>query len=175
MSFSDLIRKRYSVRAFEARPVEREKLLSVLDAARLAPSACNNQPWLFLVVQEPSARNALAECYRGEWFRSAPAVIVCCVDHARAWRRRDGKGHGDIDAAIAVDHLTLAAAESGLGTCWVCAFDAAKVKKLYLLPDEIEPVILIPIGYPAKDAVPADGHGQRKPIEEIVFWERFSK
>jgi nitroreductase len=173
MSFLDLIRKRYSVRAFDPRPIEREKLLAVLDAARLAPSACNFQPWRFLVLRDPTNRAALAECYPRDWFRAAPAVIVCCLETARAWRRADGKVHGDIDVAIAVDHLTLAAAEAGLGTCWVCAFDAVKASKILSLPDGIEPIALIPIGYPASTGTPADRHIQRKPLEEVVHWESF--
>jgi nitroreductase len=173
MPFLDLVRKRYSVRAFDPRPVEREKLLAVLDAARLAPSACNFQPWRFLVLRDPENRAALAESYPRDWFRAAPAVIVGCLVRDRAWSRVDGKNHGDIDVAIAVDHLTLAAAEAGLGTCWVCAFDAAKARSVLNLPDGIEPIVLIPIGYPASAAAPSDRHIQRKALDEIVHWERF--
>lgn len=173
MPVIDLMRSRYSVRAYEDRPVDRDTLLCVLEAARVAPSACNNQPWHFLVVQDPAARAVLAACYPRDWFRTAPAVIVCCAEPAKAWCRRDGKNHADIDLAIAVDHLTLAAAEAGLGTCWICAFDAAKARELLRLPAGIDPVALIPIGHPAKDATPAALHSQRKPMEEIVHWERF--
>ncbi len=172
MSVLDLMRSRYSLRAFANRPVPRDTLLAVLEAARSAPSACNNQPCHFLVIQDLLARAALAACYPRDWLRTAPAVIVCCAEPAKAWRRADGKNHADIDVAIAVDHLTLAAAEAGLGTCWVCAFDAVKARTILQLPDGIEPVALIPIGYPAKDAVPAALHARRKPIEEIVHWER---
>ncbi len=173
MSVIDLMRARYSLRAFADRPVDRDTLLRVLEAARIAPSACNNQPWHLLVVQAPAARAALATCYAREWLGTAPVVIVCCTEPAKAWRRSDGKNHADIDVAIAVDHLTLSAAEAGLGTCWICAFDAAKAKTLLQLPAGIEPVALIPIGYPAADAAPAGLHARRKPLEDVVHWERF--
>ena len=172
MALIDVIRARHSVRAFEPRPVERAKLLDVLETARLAPSACNNQPWIFLVVQQAEGLLALAECYPREWFRGAPAVIVCCANTMTAWRRGDGKSHADIDVAIAADHLTLAAAEAGLGTCWVCAFDAAMLKTRLALPAGIEPVVLVPIGYPAPGVQPAERHYQRKPLEETVRWEK---
>jgi len=173
MSVIDLMRARCSLRSFADRPVAREILLRVLEAARIAPSACNNQPWHFLVVQEPAARAALGTCYARDWFKTAPAVIVCCAEPAKAWRRSDGKNHAEIDVAIAVDHITLAAAEAELGTCWICAFDAVKVKTVLKLPVGIEPIALIPIGYPAADAIPADMHDKRKAIEEIVHWDTF--
>ena len=173
MPVMDLMRSRYSLRAFADRPIARDVLLQVLEAARIAPSACNNQPWHILVIQEPAARAALAACYPRPWLQTAPAVLVCCAEPARAWRRNDGKNHADIDVAIAVDHLTLAAAKAGLGTCWVCAFDAQKAKTLLQLPPGIEPVALIPIGYPAPNAAPADMHAKRKTMEQLVHWERF--
>ena len=174
MSVLDLMRARCSVRAFQPRPIEREVLLRVLEAARVAPSACNNQPWRFLMVQAPDGLDKLAACYPRPWFRSAPAVIVCCSEPAVAWRRSDGKNHADIDVAIAVDHLTLAAAEAGLGTCWVCAFDVARAREALQLPAGIEPVALLPIGYPAADFAPAALHAKRKPLDAIVRWEHFA-
>jgi len=173
MPLIDLMRARYSLRSFADRPVDRDTLLPVLEAARIAPSACNNQPWHFLVIQDPATRAALSACYPRDWLRTAPVVIVCCAEPAKAWRRHDGKNHADIDVAIAVDHLTLAAAEAGLGTCWICAFDVAKAKTLLQLPAGIEPVALIPIGYPAQDAAPAAMHARRKSVAEIVHWESF--
>ena len=171
MSVIELMRARHSMRAFDSRPVARDLLLRVLEAARLAPTACNNQPWRMLVVDAPAGLKALAACYPGAWFRTAPAAIVACAVPAEAWRRSDGKNHADIDVAIAVDHLILAAAGAGLGTCWVCAFDAAKTRAALALPAGIEPVVLVPIGYPASDEAPAPRHAQRKPISALVRWE----
>ena len=97
-------------------------------------------------------------------------MIVACGDHRVAWRRRDGKDHCDIDVAIAVDHVTLAAAALGLGTCWICSFDAFRCAQVLELREHLEPVVLLPIGYPA-EAKAADRHGaERKRLEDIVCW-----
>jgi nitroreductase len=173
MQVIDLMRTRYSVRAFADRAVSRETLLTVLEAARFAPTACNNQPWRMLVVQESATRTALATCYPQAWLATAPVILVCCAEPAKAWCRRDGKNHADIDVTIAVDHLTLAATEAGLGSCWICAFDAVKVRQLLQMPASLDPVALLPLGYPAPEATPNSRHSQRKPMDELVQWERF--
>ena len=129
MSFLELAKKRYSVRSYLDRPVEKEKLLQVLEAARIAPSAVNKQPWNFIVVTNENTKNKIAETYPREWFKTAPAVIVVCGDHSKSWKRKDGKDHCNIDVA-AIDHMTLAATDLGLGTCWVCAFDAKQCHKI---------------------------------------------
>jgi len=106
------------------------------------------------------------------WVSAAhtPAVIVACGDHQQAWKRADGKDHCDIDIAIAVDHMTLAAAEIGLGTCWICAFDAKRCAQVLNLPERLEPVALLPIGYPADGKSPDRHATDRKPLEQIVTW-----
>ncbi|HOA81189.1 MAG TPA: nitroreductase family protein, partial [Defluviitaleaceae bacterium] len=152
MSFLELAKKRYSVRSYLDRPVEKEKLLQVLEAARIAPSAVNKQPWNFIVVTNENTKNKIAETYPREWFKTAPAVIVVCGDHSKSWKRKDGKDHCNIDVAIAIDHMTLAATDLGLGTCWVCAFDAKQCHKILGLPENLEVIALIPIGYPADTA-----------------------
>ncbi|NLW60572.1 MAG: nitroreductase, partial [Firmicutes bacterium] len=118
MSFLELTKKRYSVRKYKDQPVEREKLLQVLEAARNAPSACNFQPWHFIVLTDETIKSKVAETYPRDWFKKAPVVIVACGDHSVSWKRADGKDHCDVDLAIAVEHMALAAAELGLGTCW---------------------------------------------------------
>lgn len=115
MSFLELTKKRYSVRKYKDEPVEREKLLQVLEAARYAPSACNYQPWHFIVVTDEELKNRIAETYPRDWFREAPVVIVACGDHSASWKRGDGKDHCDVDLAIAIEHMALAAADLGLG------------------------------------------------------------
>ncbi len=177
MGVLDLMRQRCSVRKFDDRAIPKAVLLDVLEAARVAPSACNNQPWHFIVLEAPEVKN---EVLSG-WHAKAPAVIVCCGDHKQAWRRKDGKDHTDIDLAIAVDHMTLAAAEVGLGTCWVCWFNPMDVAGALQLPDHLEPIALLPIGYPAKDLCAPDRHdsqppdkGGRKPLESIVSWNGYS-
>ncbi|HHV60651.1 MAG TPA: nitroreductase [Clostridiaceae bacterium] len=172
MSFIDLARKRYSVRNYKDKPVEKEKILQVIEAARYSPSAVNYQPRHFIVVTTEEMKNRISETYPRDWFRKAPAIIVVCGDHSTSWKRKDGKDHCDIDAAIAIDHLTLAAADIGLGTCWVCAFDAAKCHQVLGLPDHLEVVALLPIGYTADDEIPQK---KRKSLDEIVSWEGYAK
>jgi len=166
--FKELVLQRHAVRSYRADvPVEEEKLAYVLECARWAPSAVNYQPWKFLVLQSAGAKESLYPCYDRPWIRDAPVVIVCCADHTRSWKRRaDGKDHADIDVAIAVGHLCLAAAEQGLGTCWVCNFDAEGLKAAFRLPATMEPVALVPLGYPS-DPGPAPAK-ERRALSDIV-------
>ena len=165
MNFLDLVKARYSVRSYTNQPVEQEKLDYLMECVRLAPSAVNFQPWKFYIVESAEAKAKLQQCYTREWFATAPLYIMACADHTQSWKRRhDGKDHADVDISIAVEHLCLAATEQGLGTCWVCAFDAALCKVLFNLPEHIEPVALIPLGYPADEAKEKN----RKGMDEIV-------
>ena len=116
MNFLDLVKARCSVRSYEPRPVEQEKLDYILECVRLAPSAVNFQPWRFAVVTDPERLAALKTAYPREWIQTAPCIIVACGNHEEAWHRKpDGKDHTDVDVSIAVEHLCLAAAEQGLG------------------------------------------------------------
>ncbi len=164
--FRQLVEKRYSCRNFSSQMIEKEKLESIFDVVRLAPSACNLQPWQFMVVTRAEILTKLYECYYRDWFRTAPCCIVVLGNHEQAWHRpNDGKDHCDIDLAIAIDHLTLAATDNGLGTCWVCNFDALKCAEILELPHHLEAVALIPIGYPAENSIPEK---KRKSLDEIV-------
>lgn len=173
MTFLELARRRFSARHFKDRPVEKEKLLQVLEAGRIAPSAANRQPWHFVVVQDEQMRRDVATTYHKPWILEAPVIIVICGDHNLSWRRPDGKDHLDIDIGIAVDHMTLAAAELGLGTCWVCMFNSMLCHEMLKLPPNIETVALLPLGYPV-DGPDVNRHQtKRKPLEEIVHWDKF--
>lgn len=166
MDFLALCQLRHSVRSFTSDPVSREQLDYILECVRLAPSAVNFQPWHFYVVSAEEQKEHLRSCYAREWFRTAPLYIVCCIRHDQAWvRKLDEKEHGNIDLAIATEHLCLAAAEQGLGTCWVCNFDAQRCHDLLHLPENEEPAVLIPIGHPA-EGEPAPK--LRKELAEIV-------
>lgn len=175
MSVLDVIKQRCSVRNFRPEPVEHEKLEQVLEAGRMAPSACNRQPWRFVVVQEPHFLARMKSYYSRDWIQSAPAIIVILGNHKEAWHRAGGKDLTDVDAAIAIDHMTLVATDLGLGTCWICAFDAFRLAKDAGLPEGLEPIALLPIGYPADDALtPPDRHAAtRKPIDSVAFWDTF--
>ncbi len=171
MQLIDLIKKRYSVRSYQDKPVEPEKLEKVLEAARFAPTAKNLQPFRFIVIENDIDKQHVMNAYPRKWASEVPIFIVVCVDHAQAWRRPDGKSYGDLDAAIAVDHMTLAAAELGLGTCWVGYFDAYMLSQALKLPEGIEPVVVLPIGYPKTEEVP-ERHLKRKSLDELVEYRR---
>lgn len=165
MTFKDLCEARYSCRAYQSETIPTEKLTYVLECARLAPSACNRQPWKLRCVVSAEQRLALLQCYTRGWLATAPAILVVSALKDEAWTRpADNKCHSDVDAAIITEHICLAAAEQGLGTCWICNFDAARCHKLLgMLPNE-EPVALVPIGFPANNA----SAKKRKPLSEIV-------
>jgi nitroreductase len=171
-SFLELAKSRYSVRNFLSAPVGDEILNYILDCGRVAPSAANYQPWLILVVREEKLKQELWTTYPRDWLRQAPVILVFLGDHHQAWKRRDGKDHTDIDMAIIIDHITLAAAEQGLGTCWICNFDAAKCRQILDLPDHLEPIAFLPLGYPAIPADQTSRHLVRKPTEEIIKFDR---
>jgi nitroreductase len=169
-SFIELARKRTSVRAFRDQPVPEEMLQRILDAGRIAPSACNYQPWHFIVVRAPEQLDKLSECYRLDWFRSAPVVIAICADKEKAWSRRvDNKSYAEVDAAIAIDHMTLCAADYDLGTCWVAAFKPQIVRDTLGLPETIEPIALLPLGWP--DEIP--NSTPRKAMIEVVHYDKW--
>ncbi len=174
MNFIELAKQRYSSRKYKNQQVEDEKLNIVLEAGRIAPSAANYQPWIFIVVKDENIEK-LRACYHREWFMTAPMYIVICINHNQSWKRKDGKDHADIDAAIAADHMTLAATDIGLATCWVCNFEKDKLIETLNLPVEIEPVVILSLGYPA-DNLDANRHQtKRKKLEEIVYHEKYMK
>ncbi|MHC4871945.1 MAG: nitroreductase family protein [Planctomycetota bacterium] len=167
MELLDLMKKRCSVRKYSDKSIEKEKLLAVLEAGRIAPSACNNQPWSFIVLENEDLKNKVS----ANWGEKAPVIIAICGNHNTSWKRGDGKDSCDIDIAIAIDHMTLAATEIGLGTCWVCSFDAKSAKKTLDLPDNIEVIALLPIGYPEEQSSPDRHSEMRKSLDEIVEWK----
>ena len=148
MNFLELTKRRYSARDYSPEVIEQEKLDYILECARFAPSAVNYQPWHFIVVKSEEQRQKMRLCYPRKWFATAPLYIIICADGAKAWQRQsDGKSHADIDAAIAAEHICLAAAEQGLGSCWVCNFDLDIFQSNFTLPHNEYPVAIIPIGY----------------------------
>lgn len=169
-TFLDLAKHRFSCRKYEDKEVETEKIEQVLEAGRVAPSAKNLQPWRFYVIRDEKMKEKIYGCYGRSWIQYAPAIIVICGDHNQSWVRNDNKDHCDIDAAIAIDHMTLQATDLGLGTCWVCAFDAQLCHQELQLPGHIEPIALLPLGYPKKEADPNRHQNLREPLEKISTW-----
>jgi nitroreductase len=167
MDFEQLASARYSLRNYSGKQVEEEKLIKILEAARIAPSAVNYQPIKIYAIQSEKMLAAIKECYHRNWINAAPVVLVVTGLHDIAWKRgSDGKDHTDIDAAIAIDHITLQASDLGLGTCWVCNFDAVKCREVLNLDQQEEPIALIPLGYPESDSVPVH---KRKSLDELVI------
>jgi len=170
ISFLELANLRSSVRSYSSTPIEPEKLNYILEAARLSPSAVNKQPWkIYMITPEssPEYRDRVQQCYNREWFKTAPYYLIVCIEHDQSWHRgNDGKDHGDIDISILTEHICLAAAEQGLGTCWVCNFDAKLCHELFGMGFNEEPAVLIPLGYPSDNFVCAEK--KRKAIDEIV-------
>lgn len=155
MNVEQAIKERRSVRKYSQTVPSREVLKEVLEAARLAPTACNKQPFRIACVTDESTLSKLKASYAREWIATAQCIIVIIANHAQSWHRPcDSKDHADIDAAIAADHITLRATELGLGTCWVCNFDPVMVHKDLDLAADEEAVILMPIGYAADEAKP---------------------
>lgn len=170
MEYSELIAKRYSVRAYRPDPVEDGKLQAVLDAARLAPTAANRQPIQLVVMRTAGSEAEIGKIYRRPWFVQAPLVIAVCAISSQAWVRESDRFNARlIDAAIVADHLILAAANLGLGTCWIAAFNVEAARSVLQLPAEAEPVIFTPLGYPADQPGPKI----RKPLAELVRYEHW--
>lgn len=163
------IQKRYSVRSYQPRPVEKEKLLAVLEAARLAPSAKNFQEWRFVVVQDEVIRRKLMVAANNQAFvGAAPVVIACCATNTD-YIMRCGQASYPIDLAIAIDHMTLQAVEEGLGTCWVGSFYEDQVKTILGIPREVRVVELLALGYPRDNQKPKD----RQPLNKIACFDKW--
>ena len=166
MDVFEAIKRRYSCRAYETRPIEQEKLAKVLEAARLAPSAKNLQDWRFVVVTDAKERAKLVEAANNQKFvGTAAAIIVACSNSSHVMRC--GQAVGPIDVSIALEHIALQAAAEGLGTCWIGSFYPEKVRAVLGIPGDIAIIELMTIGYPADSRKPP----KREPIDKIVCYE----
>lgn len=169
MKFQELVNKRYSVRSYKPDAVEDDKLQQVIEAARLAPTAANRQPFRLIVIHTAGKEAELRRVYDKTWFVEAPIVICACGVSEESYVRRGGRSYLDVDVAIAMDHLIMAATDLGLGTCWIGAFDAAAARELLGIPASVEPIIFTPLGYPADQLRPKT----RRPVEDLVRYERW--
>jgi nitroreductase len=172
MELYEAVQKRLSVRSYKPDPVPEEALDRILEAGRLAPSAKNLQPWKFIVVKDPAIRQALVPACRGQAsVGQAPVVICGCAIDAQVWKGMGGYWSAEtVDITIALEHMILAAAAEGLGTCWIGAFIEAEVRKVLAIPEGVKPIALTPLGYPAVEAKPRP----RKPLSEITCFDRWS-
>ncbi|NCA98354.1 MAG: nitroreductase [Clostridia bacterium] len=161
---------RRSVRHYTEQPVEEEKLELVLEAARLSPSASNQQNWKFIVVRDSLTRQKLVEACPGQTFvGEAPVILVCCGTDPNAVMLC-GQHRYTVDLSIATAYMILQAHELGLGTCWLGRFDEAQVKSILGIPESVRVVTVTPLGYPAEQPATKP----RKKIEEIVCYDRYS-
>ncbi len=167
MDFSTLVMKRRSVRSYTEDPVEEDKLEQILEAARFAPTAANRQPIKLIVADTDGREDELKRIYSPEWFAKVPRVICVCGMPDQGWTRGDGKNFTDVDAAIVMDHIIMQATELGLGTCWIAAFDPKAAKDVFGIPDNVEPIVMTPLGYPAN----SPRLKKRKSLEEFVVYD----
>jgi len=167
MDFLEVVKSRYSVRGYKPDSVEPEKLKAILEVARVAPTASNRQAFKIIVIDTAARRNELKKIYSREWFIEAPVVIGVCSIPGQSWVRSDDKNYSDVDAAIVMDHIILAATALGLGTCWVGAFNPAAAREVLGLEESWEPVAFTPIGYPQA----SNPNRPKKPLNELVVYQ----
>jgi nitroreductase len=167
-TFAELATARYSVRSFKETPVEQEKIDQLLEVARVAPTACNNQPQRLIVVTASDKLGFIDQSTHCRF--GAPLVFIIGYDRDACWVRSfDNETSGVVDASIITTHLMLEAADSGLGSVWVMHFDPFKLRELFELPDNFIPVALLPVGYPAPDATQNPRHFESRPLEDLLF------
>jgi nitroreductase len=169
MGIMEIINSRFSVRGYKPDPVEDEKLTTILNSARMAPTASNRQPFNIIVIQTKGREEELRTIYQRDWFVQAPLILCICGLAENAWVRRDGRQFLFVDVGIVMDHMVLTATELGLGTCIVAAFDVLNARRVLSIPDEIEPILFTPLGYP----LDTPRIKQRKNLEELVKYDRW--
>lgn len=169
MEFNDVIKNRYSVRSYKNDDVEDEKLKMVLEAARLAPTAHNYQPFQLIVIKTAGREKELNHIYPAKFFTDAPIVICACAVPDEGWTRDDGKNYTEVDTTIAMDHIILTATSLGLGTCWIGKFNEKEARKILDIPENVVPLLFTPLGYPDI----ANHNREKKPIEELVRYDKW--
>lgn len=172
MDFEKLISDRYSVRSFKNEHLTSEEINKILEAGHKAPTGCNYQPQRILVLNTDESINKLRSCTRSHF--GAPCAMLVCHNSEESWHRPyDGALSSPVDAAIVATHMMLGAWNIGVGSCWVMHFDPAKMRSVFNIPDNIEPVALLVMGYPSDDARPLELHYKTRPIEDVVYYDNF--
>ena len=172
IGFLTLAAERYSVRKFEDRHLEQEVIDRILSAGHVAPTGCNYQPQRILVLNSDESIDRLKKCTRCHF--DAPTAMLICYNKEESWvRKYDGALSAPVDAAIVTTHMMLMAHAIGVGSCWVMHFNPFKMREEFVIPETIEPLALLVMGYPHKDATPIDMHTKVRPIDEVVIYDRF--
>ena len=172
MDFLKLAAERYSVRKFKEKPVSNQDIEKILKAAHLAPTGCNFQPQRILVINSSDALEKLKKCTKCHF--DAPAAMLVCYNENETWTRPyDGAISAPIDASIVATHMMLAAHSIGVGSCWVMHFDPFAMRKEFDIPENIHPVALLVMGYPHPEAAPIPKHSEFRPLDEIVYYNKF--
>lgn len=172
MEFEKLIAERYSVRSFKAEHLEQSVIDKIIEAGHKAPTGCNYQPQRILILNTDESIEKLKGCTKCHF--NAPTAMLVCHNKDESWvRRYDGALSSPVDAVIVTTHMMLAAQNQGVGSCWVMHFNPAAMRESFNIPDNIEPVALLVMGYPSDDAKPLDMHFQYRPVDEVVFYDSF--
>ncbi len=172
MDFEKLIDERYSVRNFKPEHLPQTVIDKILEAGHKAPTGCNYQPQRILVLNTDESIEKLKECTKCHF--NAPTAMLVCHNRDESWKRiYDGALSSPVDAVIVTTYMMLAAQNEGVGTCWVMHFDPAKMRETFSIPENVEPVALLVMGYPSDDAKPLDLHFKSRPIDETVIYDSF--
>ncbi len=172
MEFEKVIKERFSVRNFEDKHLEKEIIDKLLHAGHIAPTGCNYQPQRILVINTDESIEKLKNCTKCHF--NAPTAMLVCYNKEESWvRKYDGALSAPVDATIVATHIMLEAQNLGVGTCWVMHFDPFAMRETFNIPENIEPVALLVMGYPHPDAAPIEMHSTFRPIEEVVFYDSF--
>ncbi|MBQ9785578.1 MAG: nitroreductase family protein [Clostridia bacterium] len=172
MDFEKLISERYSVRSFRSEHLPQAVIDKILHAGYKAPTGCNYQPQRIVVMNTDDSIARLQKCTKCHF--NAPSAMLVCHNREESWvRKYDGALSSSVDAVIVTTYMMLAAQNEGVGTCWVMHFDPAAMREAFNIPDHVEPIALLVMGYPSDDARPLDLHFQSRPMDETVVYEGF--
>ena len=172
MEFEKLIEQRYSVRNFKPDHLPQDVVDKIISAGHKAPTGCNYQPQRILVLNTDESVQKLKQCTKCHF--DAPCAMLICHNKDESWTRKyDGALSSPVDAVIVSTHMMLSAHDNGVGCCWVMHFDPFAIKSTFNLPDNVEPVALLVMGYPSQDSKPLDLHFKSRPVEQVVFYDEF--
>ena len=171
MNFDKLLHQRYSCRHYSPKEIDEELFNQVLESARLAPTAANRQPFQVIIIKTAGNEDDLARVYPREWFTQPPIILCVVCQPEEGWKRTkyDNESYAVVDAAIVMDHITLQAADIGLGTCWIGDFNPEEAREFLQLPSDVEPVAFTPLGYPLDEPKPK----VRKELEDIIRYDKW--